>query len=83
MTGFFASRLFAAKPERRRIRRHLLSPFWYGLGMVTLAGWLGIAFNRPRLVRTYAIIFGMILWILLSRPVSGPSSAYFTTPSQY
>jgi hypothetical protein len=27
--------------------------------MVTLAGWLGIAFNRPRLVRTYAIIFGI------------------------
>jgi len=27
--------------------------------MVTLAGWLGIAFNRPRLVRTYAIIFGL------------------------
>ena len=36
--------------------------------MVTLAGWFGIAFNRPRLVRTYAIIFGMILWILLSLP---------------
>jgi hypothetical protein len=27
--------------------------------MVTLAGWLGIAFNRPRLVRAYAIIFGL------------------------
>jgi hypothetical protein len=39
--------------------------------MVTLAGWLGIAFNRPRLVRTYAIIFGIILWILLSLPSFG------------
>src|SRR5438874_13793172 len=27
--------------------------------MITLVGWLGIAFNRPRLVRTYAIIFGL------------------------
>src|SRR5439155_3397045 len=33
--------------------------FWYGVGMIMLAGWLGIAFNRPRLVRTYAIIFGL------------------------
>ncbi len=48
------------EPEpRRRTRRHPLSPLWYGLGMVTLAGWLGIAFNRPRLVRTYAIILGL------------------------
>ncbi len=27
--------------------------------MITLVGWLGIAFNRPRLVRAYAIIFGL------------------------
>jgi membrane associated rhomboid family serine protease len=37
--------------------------------MFTLAGWLGIAFNRPRLVRTYAIIFGLgaILGLIFSR----------------
>src|SRR5216683_6176697 len=67
MTGFFAARLFAAQnPNLVVVQGGIhFHHFWYGLGMVTLAGWLGIAFNRPRLVRTYAIIFGVILWILL------------------
>src|SRR5215472_11940747 len=33
--------------------------FWYGLGMVALSGWLGITYNKPRLLRTYALIFGL------------------------
>lgn len=61
MTGFFGARAFAllnpnVVVEQGGIHFH---HFWYGLGMVTLAGWLGIAFSRPRLVRTYAIIFGL------------------------
>ena len=61
MTGFFGARIFALQNpnvvvEQGGIHFH---HFWYGLGMVTLAGWLGIAFNKPRLVRTYAIIFGL------------------------
>ena len=61
MTGFFAARLFAAQnPNVVVVQGGIhFHHFWYGLGMVTLAGWLGIAFNRPRLVRTYAIIFGL------------------------
>src|SRR5712664_3554507 len=61
MTGFFAARLFAAQnPNLVVVQGGIhFHHFWYGLGMVTLAGWLGIAFNRPRLVRTYAIIFGL------------------------
>ena len=61
MTGFFAARLFAAQnPSVVVVQGGIhFHHFWYGLGMVTLAGWLGIAFNRPRLVRTYAIIFGL------------------------
>jgi hypothetical protein len=61
MTGFFGARLFAFQnPNVVVVQGGIhFHHFWYGLGMVTLAGWLGIAFNRPRLVRTYAIIFGL------------------------
>ena len=61
MTGFFAARIFAVQnPNVVVVQGGIhFHHFWYGLGMVTLAGWLGIAFNRPRLVRTYAIIFGL------------------------
>ncbi len=33
--------------------------FWYGLAMVLIAGWLGIASNRPELDRLYAFVFGV------------------------
>jgi len=61
LTGFFSARLFAVQnPSVVVVQGGIhFHHFWYGLGMVTLAGWLGIAFNRPRLVRTYAIIFGL------------------------
>ncbi|HEV2119278.1 MAG TPA: DUF6789 family protein [Candidatus Bathyarchaeia archaeon] len=61
MTGFFAARAFAIQnPNVVVVKGGIhFHHFWYGLGMVTLSGWLGIAFNRPRLVRTYAIIFGL------------------------
>ena len=61
LTGFFGARLFAVQnPNVVVVQGGIhFHHFWYGLGMVTLAGWLGIAFNRPRLVRTYAIIFGL------------------------
>lgn len=61
MTGFFGSRAFAVLNPSVVVTGGGIHfhHFWYGLGMVTLAGWLGIAFNRPRLVKTYAIIFGL------------------------
>jgi hypothetical protein len=61
MTGFFAARAFAIQnPNVVVVQGGIhFHHFWYGLGMVTMAGWLGIAFNRPRLLRTYAIIFGL------------------------
>jgi len=61
LTGFFGARLFAVQnPNVVVVQGGIhFHHFWYGLGMVTLAGWLGIAFNRPRLVRIYAIIFGL------------------------
>jgi hypothetical protein len=33
--------------------------FWYGLGMVLVAGWLGITSTLPLHRRAYAIIFGL------------------------
>src|SRR5437879_12203917 len=64
MTAFFGARVFAilnptVVVAQRSIHFH---HFWDGSGLITLAGWLGIAFNRPRLVRTYAIIFGLGAW---------------------
>ena len=32
--------------------------FWYGLAMVVIAGWLGIASDHPAWRRVYAIVFG-------------------------
>ena len=61
MTAFFGARVFAILNPTVVVAQGSIHfhHFWYGLGMITLAGWLGIAFNRPRLVRTYAIIFGL------------------------
>ena len=61
MTAFFGARVFAILNPTVVVAQGSIHfhHFWYGLGMITLVGWLGIAFNRPRLVRTYAIIFGL------------------------
>lgn len=32
--------------------------FWYGLAMVVVTGWLGIAGDDPRFRRAYAVVFG-------------------------
>src|SRR5437660_11980562 len=59
MTSFLGARVFAILNPTVVVAQGSIHfhHFWYGLGMITLAGWLGIAFNRPRLVRTYAIVF--------------------------
>lgn len=33
--------------------------FWYGLVMMSVSGWLGIAYNGERRNRVYAVIFGL------------------------
>jgi hypothetical protein len=38
--------------------------FWYGLLMLVVAGWLGIAANRPEHDRAYAVIFGLGLGLV-------------------
>src|SRR5207245_10858256 len=61
MTAFFGARVFAILNPTVVVAQGSIHfhHFWYGLGMITLAGWLGIAFNRPRLVSTFAILFGI------------------------
>ena len=59
--GFFGARIF-----------HLLLPsvmiitegvhfhhFWYGLILIGVSGWVGIAYNDPRVDRICAIVFGV------------------------
>ena len=59
--GFFGARAFhTAFPDTEvfigAIHFH---HFWYGLAMMTLAGWLGIAYNSEGRNRVYAVIFGL------------------------
>ncbi len=59
--GFFGARIFhTVFPDTEvfigTIHFH---HFWYGLGLITLAGWLGIAYNSERHNRIYAVLFGL------------------------
>lgn len=61
LTSFFGSRLFAdlnptVVVETGGVHFH---HFWYGLIMMSAAGWLGIAYNNQRLERIYALVFGL------------------------
>ena len=64
--GFSAARIFATiypsvVVQSSGIHFH---HFWYGLLMLVVAGWLGIASNRPEHDRAYAIIFGFGLGLV-------------------
>jgi len=61
LVAFFGARAFATfNPTVVVVQGEVhFHHFWYGLGMVALSGWLGISFNRPRFLRTYALIFGL------------------------
>lgn len=61
VAGFFGARVFASlNPsvvvETRGIHFH---HFWYGLAMVEVGGWLGIAMNDERLDHYFAVVFGL------------------------
>ncbi len=66
VVGFSAARIFATVypsvvVQSSGIHFH---HFWYGLLMLVVAGWLGIASNRPEHDRAYAIIFGLGLGLV-------------------
>src|SRR5215467_8718260 len=61
MLSFFGSRAFAVlNPTVTVVTSGIhFHHFWYGLAMVTATGWLGIAYSNQRLLRTYALVFGL------------------------
>jgi hypothetical protein len=61
VSGFFGARLFATlNPtvvvERSGIHFH---HFWYGLALVVVTGWMGIAMSDDRIDRILASLFGL------------------------
>jgi hypothetical protein len=61
VTGFFGARLFATlNPtvvvEQNGIHFH---HFWYGLTLVVVTGWMGIAMSDDRIDRILASLFGL------------------------
>src|SRR5207245_9730684 len=63
--SFFGSTLFAtlfpttvvtASSSQGTIHFH---HFWYGLALISLAGWMGIAWRNERLYRLYAVLYGL------------------------
>jgi hypothetical protein len=60
-TSFFGSRLFATLyptvvVQQQGIHFH---HFWYGIGLMALAGWLAITWKSERLDRVYAVMYGL------------------------
>ena len=61
VASFFGSRLFAiifptVVVETQGIHFH---HFWYGIAMISIAGWLGIAWRDNRFDRIFAVVYGL------------------------
>jgi len=61
LASFFGSRVFATfNPQVVVVQQGIhFHHFWYGLGLMATAGWLGIARRSERLDRVYAIVYGL------------------------
>jgi hypothetical protein len=59
--SFFGSRLFAtAFPTTVVMQGGIhLHHFWYGIALISVAGWMGIAWRNERLYRLYAVLYGL------------------------
>ena len=64
--GFFVARIFTTiYPDVVVVSSGIhFHHFWFGLGMIIVAGWLGITSNRPEYDRIYAVIFGLGLGLV-------------------
>ena len=61
VVSFFGSRLFATLLPNTVVMPggiHL-HHFWYGIALISVAGWMGIAWRNERLYRLYAILYGL------------------------
>ncbi len=59
--GFFGARIFhLAFPDTMVFFGPIhFHHFWYGLALITVSGWLGIAYNSESRNRLYAVLFGL------------------------
>lgn len=59
--SFLGSRLFAtAFPTTVVMQGGIhLHHFWYGIALISVAGWMGIAWRNERLYRLYAVLYGL------------------------
>jgi hypothetical protein len=60
LVAFFGARIFTTiTPDTVVVTGGIhFHHFWYGLGMVIISGWLGIAYTHPAWNRIYATVFG-------------------------
>ena len=61
VVSFFGSRLFAMLFPGTVVMQggiHL-HHFWYGIALISVAGWMGIAWRNERLYRLYAVLYGL------------------------
>jgi hypothetical protein len=58
--AFFTARIFTTiNPDTVVVSGGVhFHHFWYGLAMVVIAGWMGIASDHPAWRRVYAVVFG-------------------------
>jgi hypothetical protein len=58
--AFFTARIFTTiNPDTVVVSGGIhFHHFWYGLAMVVIAGWMGIASDHPAWRRVYAVVFG-------------------------
>src|SRR6266567_5119110 len=61
VASFFGSRLFAILfPTTVVVQGSIhFHHFWYGLALMSAAGWMGIAWRNERLYRLYALLYGL------------------------
>lgn len=61
VVSFFGSRLFATIfPTTVLMQGGIhLHHFWYGIALISVAGWMGIAWRNERLYRLYAVLYGL------------------------
>src|SRR5712692_6800555 len=61
LASFSGSRLFATFFPNTVVMQggiHL-HHFWYGIGLISAAGWMGIAWRNERFYRLYAVLYGL------------------------
>ena len=61
VASFFGSRIFATLFPTTVVTQGGIHfhHFWYGIALIGVAGWMGIAWRNERLYRVYALVYGL------------------------